>query len=90
MEGLDKGLKFNPVSGIIKGVLICLILLGVLVFITDKQVHPVFKGALYGLCLFNVGSLFVSIFKWLMVGKEKTNRIAAFEAFKKIQKDREK
>lgn len=90
MKGLDNAVKPNPVRRVISAALICLILLGVLVFIADKQVQPVFKGALVGLCLFNFGNFLVSIFKWLKVSKEEANRIAAFEAFKKIQKDREK
>lgn len=90
MKGLDNAIKPNPVRRVISAALIFLILLDVLIFIADKQVQPVFKGALLGVCLFNFGNLLVSIFKWLKVGKEEANRIAAFEALKKIQKESEK
>lgn len=82
--------KFYLVGGIIKAVLVNLILFGILIYILDREIHPLYKAALGSLCAHFVVKLLIAISVWHEDRKEEADRIAASEVLKERQKDSEK
>ncbi|HGF9505358.1 TPA: hypothetical protein ACJEU7_002580 [Acinetobacter baumannii] len=82
--------KFYLVVDIIKAVLVNLILFGILIYILDREIHPLIKAALGSLCAHYVVKLLIAISIWHEHRKEEADRIAASKVLSEQQKNSEK
>ncbi|OIH08636.1 hypothetical protein A7M79_07420 [Acinetobacter baumannii] len=82
--------KFYLVGRIIKAVLVNLILFGILIYILDREIHPLFKASLGSLCAYYVVKLLIAISVWHEDRKEESDRIAASKVLIEQQKISEK